>query len=453
MTTTKTIITMRSSACILFIGAVALGVGSAQGQSSGQSFGQSVNQPAGQTMGAGASMPAMPSVASVPSTPVTSTTTTTTAGAAAPASTGPVIVSGPKDPTPSDLGARTVTRGPRFDSPPIANTSSAPKPGPTPFVPSQVEAVIPRIQSKVEHFPSAILHTTLGDITIRLFKTEAPHTVQNFLDLAKGEREFLDPKTSKKVHRPFYTGLIFHRVIKDFVIQTGCPFGTGRGDPGYNIPDEISPNLKHDKAGIVSMALAQNPKAGYEKNSNGSQFFITLTPQPSFDGKFTVFGEIIAGLDVAQRIGRVRTGPTDRPIKKVYLLSIDVNEPGPDLMQTLAVPTGVNLAMPLPVTNQNGLAGTSAAGTTAMASPPIPQMPPVKIPPMPASAGPGAPPTVSAPVSGVASAPVSAPVSGAAPVTAAGSGAKAMPQTTAPVPPVAGSMPGAAAGGPPTVSH
>ena len=133
------------------------------------------------------------------------------------------------------------------------------------------------------------------------------------------------------------------------------------------------------------MALAQDGKKGYEKNSNGSQFFITLAPQPLFNSKFTIFGEVIAGMDVAQRIGHVHTGPTDRPIKKVYLLSIDVDEPSPALLQTSTVPTGVNLALPMaqPI-NQSPPVNQALGRPEQRPEPSVPQMPNVSMP-MPAS--------------------------------------------------------------------
>jgi len=118
------------------------------------------------------------------------------------------------------------------------------------FVASVVETVSPN-QVKIGD-PRAVLHTAMGDITIRLFSNYAPKTVHNFIDLARGDREFLDAHTGKSTRRPFYNDMIFHRVVSGFLIQTGCPFGTGRGGPGFTIPDEIAPMLKFDKPGMVA---------------------------------------------------------------------------------------------------------------------------------------------------------------------------------------------------------
>ena len=360
MAASKTLLMTRALTLTLFVSSVAFGVGSTQPMSAN----------AGASGGA--------------SNPTVLAASAAAQAANASSSSPPVVVSGPADPTSSAQKSFDDGTGSNQAAAAAAAAAQAnrPKAGPTTFVPSVVEKVEP---PKPVAVVKATLHTTMGDITVRLFKNEAPHTVQNFLDLAKGERDFLDPKTSKKVHRPFYTGLIFHRVIKDFMIQTGCPFGTGRGDPGYNIADEIGPNLKFDKPGILGMALAQDGKKGYEKNSNGSQFFITLAPQPAFNSKFTIFGEVVSGMDVAQRIGHVHTGPTDRPIKKVYLLSIDVDEPSPALLQTSAVPTGVNLALPIaPPINQAPPVNQALGRPEIRPEPSVPQMPNVSMP-MPAS--------------------------------------------------------------------
>ncbi len=166
----------------------------------------------------------------------------------------------------------------------------------------------------------ALLETSKGMIKIRLYPQYAPIAVKNFIGLAKGDKEFSDPKNGRKVTRPFYNGLIFHKVIKDFVIQTGCPLGTGKGGPGYQFPNEITKTLRHNKPGMVSMA-------NVGADSNGSQFFITLDKRPDLDDKHTIFGEVVSGLDVVKAIGAVRVGPTDRPLQRVYLKKIEIIEP------------------------------------------------------------------------------------------------------------------------------
>ncbi len=189
---------------------------------------------------------------------------------------------------------------------------------PGPPVPSQVIDV--RREDKVKKKTLAVFRTSMGNFTARLHTREAPRTAQHFIDLVRGDKEFSDAKTGQKTRRPFYNGLIFHRVIKNFIIQGGCPFGNGTGGPGFTILDEFTPSLRHRKAGMLSMA--NNGDA----NTNGSQFFITLGPQPDFDDKYTIFGEVIRGMDVVYDIANVKVGPTDRPIKRIYIIAIDILE-------------------------------------------------------------------------------------------------------------------------------
>jgi len=151
----------------------------------------------------------------------------------------------------------------------------------------------------------AYFKTTEGDFRIELFEDKAPITARNFIDLAK---------------KGFYDGVIFHRVIDGFMIQGGDPTGTGRGGPGYTIPDEFHPDLRHDGEGVLSMANAG-------PNTGGSQFFITLSATPWLDGRHSVFGRVVEGMEVVRRIGRVPTGPGDRPIRDVVMTKITIEEP------------------------------------------------------------------------------------------------------------------------------
>lgn len=167
--------------------------------------------------------------------------------------------------------------------------------------------------------PGLYAHVTTseGAFTVRLFEEEAPKTVANFAGLAEGSIEWQDPVTRQPIRKPFYDGLIFHRVIDGFVIQGGCPMGNGMGGPGYKFGDEFHPARRHSKAGILSMANAG-------PGTNGSQFFVTLAATPHLDDRHSVFGEVISGMDVVSRIGHVPTGRGDRPVKDVVIESIKI---------------------------------------------------------------------------------------------------------------------------------
>jgi len=161
--------------------------------------------------------------------------------------------------------------------------------------------------------------TSEGNFTVRLFDEEVPNTVANFVGLAEGTKEFIDPKTGQKAKRRYFDGLIFHRVIEGFMIQGGDPLGTGTGGPGYKFADEFHPKLKHTQAGILSMANAG-------PNSNGSQFFITLAATPWLDNKHSVFGEVVEGADVVTKIGSTPTSkPGDRPLKPITIQSVTIS--------------------------------------------------------------------------------------------------------------------------------
>jgi peptidyl-prolyl cis-trans isomerase A (cyclophilin A) len=165
--------------------------------------------------------------------------------------------------------------------------------------------------------PTATLHTNHGDITVELFEDRAPNTVENFIGLATGEKEWEDPETGETRTDPLYDDVLFHRIISDFMIQGGDPTGTGRGGPGYTFDDEFHPELRHDDEGILSMANSG-------PNTNGSQFFITLGPQPHLDDRHAVFGKVTDGMDVVREIGSVPTGRNDKPREDVVLESVDV---------------------------------------------------------------------------------------------------------------------------------
>ena len=159
--------------------------------------------------------------------------------------------------------------------------------------------------------------TSEGTFKARLLDQEAPKTVENFVGLAEGTKDWTDPRTNKKVRQPYYDGVIFHRVIDGFMIQGGDPLGQGIGGPGYTFADEFHPKARHNKPGVLSMAN-RGP------NTNGGQFFITLAPTPHLDDRHSVFGEVVEGLDVVKKIGSVKIGRQDRPITPVVMNRVTI---------------------------------------------------------------------------------------------------------------------------------
>jgi cyclophilin family peptidyl-prolyl cis-trans isomerase len=156
----------------------------------------------------------------------------------------------------------------------------------------------------------AVFDTSLGTFEADLYAAKCPETVWNFVNLAEGRQEH--PRGGN-----YYDGLNFHRVIESFVIQGGCPLGNGTGGPGYQFQDEFDPSLRHDEAGVLSMANAG-------PNTNGSQFFITLAPTPHLDDRHSVFGKVTEGMEVVRKIGSVPTGPMDRPLEPVVMNSVTI---------------------------------------------------------------------------------------------------------------------------------
>ncbi len=163
----------------------------------------------------------------------------------------------------------------------------------------------------------AELETSMGTIVCQLFPASAPETVANFVGLAEGTKEFIDPRTGTSVKRPFFDGLVFHRVIKDFMIQGGDPLGNGTGGPGYQFKNEVDPSLHFDKKGVLAMANAG-------PDTNGSQFFITVAPTTWLDGSYSIFGQVVKGQDVADKISQVPTGRNDRPLTPVTILHVKI---------------------------------------------------------------------------------------------------------------------------------
>ena len=229
-------------------------------------------------------------------------------------------------------------------TPPPAEPAPAPTPAPEPVkeppkaapaAPAADKAAAPKADAKaagnkptattganVNRKPGLYAHfqTSMGNFTAELNEKEAPITSANFAGLASGEKEFTDPKTGQTQKKPYYDGLIFHRVIDGFMIQGGDPLGNGTGGPGFTIKDEYN-NLNHKEVGTLAMARTGAP------DSAGSQFYINVASTPFLDGQkppYVVFGKVIEGLDVVLNIGKVRTAPGDRPVEPVVIKTIKI---------------------------------------------------------------------------------------------------------------------------------
>jgi peptidyl-prolyl cis-trans isomerase A (cyclophilin A) len=164
----------------------------------------------------------------------------------------------------------------------------------------------------------ATLHTTLGPVMIRLYPQQAPQTVDNFVGLAEGTREWRDPRSGRQSTAPLYNGTVFHRVIDGFMIQGGDPLGTGTGGPGYEFADEFHPGLRFDRPYLLAMANAG-------PGTNGSQFFITVSATPHLNDRHTIFGEVVQGTDVVDAIGNAETDRRDRPVKEIAIDSVTID--------------------------------------------------------------------------------------------------------------------------------
>lgn len=168
--------------------------------------------------------------------------------------------------------------------------------------------------------PTATFVTSQGTFKVKLMPEHAPNTVANFIGLATGTREWTHPRNGERKSQPLYSGTVFHRVIADFMIQGGDPESTGRGGPGYTFEDECPPHgPAFDRPGLLAMANAG-------PNTNGSQFFVTVSPTAWLTGKHTIFGEVTEGMDVVEAISSVPTGAQDRPTEDVVLERVEIDE-------------------------------------------------------------------------------------------------------------------------------
>lgn len=238
-----------------------------------------------------------------------------------------------------------------------------------PAAPKPAAAAKPAAPAKPPLEPGlyATMTTSMGPIVLKLYEKESPITVKNFVGLATGQKEYLDPRTRQKSKQPLYNGLTFHRVIPGFMIQGGDPLGNGMGGTEA-IRDEFHPSLQFDKAGILAMANAG-------PNTGSSQFFITDGPTPHLDGKHTIFGQVVDGLDVVEKIARVPRNPAnDKPNTPVRIVRVSIRRVGPGPAVSSAP------AKPKPATSAVKPAGTKPAA--AKPSTPAPKSPAASKPPV-----------------------------------------------------------------------
>ena len=213
----------------------------------------------------------------------------------------------PQEPAqPSNAPATTPAPAPPPPAAPAEPPAETPAPGEKPTAEAPADTSKP---SASKYGPGTYAHftTTKGNFIVKFFDKDAPKTVANFVGLAEGKKQWTDPRTGRQIRRPYYRNVLFHRVIPNFMIQGGDPLGQGIGGPGYTFADEFHPKARHGKAGMLSMAN-RGP------NTNGGQFFITVAPYPSLDGKYSIFGEVVEGLDTVMAISKVpTTGPRGDP--------------------------------------------------------------------------------------------------------------------------------------------
>ena len=191
------------------------------------------------------------------------------------------------------------------------------------FAAAQTPSAPPAAQPQRAPGLYATIHTSMGAIVVKLYEKEAPITVKNFIDLEKGRKSWTDPKSHQKVTRPLYNGTTFHRVIPQFMIQGGDPEGDGMGNVGFTIPDEFVSSLNFHQPGVLAMANTGAPHTG------GCQFFITVAATPWLNGHHTIFGQVVEGEDVADKIVAVPRNKDDKPRTAVFIKTITFERVGP----------------------------------------------------------------------------------------------------------------------------
>lgn len=218
----------------------------------------------------------------------------------------------------SKVNSPNFVKGSESNAPKYYNPNAAPKTTTPAQIPEEIQTPADQGgEAKQYKKIFAEFETSMGSFTAELFPLIAPKAVENFVGLATGTKKFIDAKSGNEEQRPYYDGLIFHRVVPKFLIQSGCPLGNGTGGPGHRFEDEFHPLYRHAKPGVLGMANAG-------PNQNGSQFYITLASAQDLDNKHTVFGQVISGMPVVEAIGRVRTDIHDKPLVEVRLIHVKI---------------------------------------------------------------------------------------------------------------------------------
>jgi peptidyl-prolyl cis-trans isomerase A (cyclophilin A) len=206
----------------------------------------------------------------------------------------------------------------------------------------------------------ATLQTTMGDVCFELYCTNVPRTVANFVSLAEGSRPWIDPRNSFISNKPYYDGIIFHRVINGFMIQAGSPKGDGTDGPGYTFEDEFNPALRHDRPGVVSMANSG-------PDSNGGQFFITVAAYPDGNDKYSVFGRVVEGMSIVSNIAAVATDTNDHPLVDITITNVFITRNGTNAQHFAVTNQSLPevMSLPISITSGNGIKLSTETATSS----------------------------------------------------------------------------------------